>query len=368
MTVVVARAPGRVNIIGEHTDYNDGYVLPMAIHLGVTCTASDRHDLRMVIRSTQVPNEIVDLDVRTLAPADCGGWSAYVAGAVWSLMRATGRCHGLDITIDGDVPLGAGLSSSAAVECAVVTAVAQLWRIPFQAREFARWAQAAENDFVGVPTGSMDQVASMLGREGSAVFYDVQADSIDWVPLDVASAGLSFVVIDTRAAHALVDGGYASRRASCERAAELLHVRSLRDIVDLPAALALVGGEHDGDVLVRRTRHVVTENARVLAARTALEARDFSALGALMDASHASLREDYEVSCAELDLAVDAARSVGAVGARMTGGGFGGSALALIPTGLGPAVEAAAADAFASAGFRSPRVWPVRPGAGARVM
>ena len=204
---VVARAPGRVNLIGEHTDYNGGFVLPIAIDLGVTCTASVRADARLILRSAQVPDEVVELDPLSLAPGACTGWSAYVAGAVWAVGQATGRRPGLDIVIDGDVPLGAGLSSSAAVECAVITAVTQALGIPFHARDFARWAQRAENEFVGVPSGAMDQVASMMGRAGHAVFFDVGSDAIDWVPLDVEAAGMVFVVVDTQASHALVDGG-----------------------------------------------------------------------------------------------------------------------------------------------------------------
>ena len=336
---VVARAPGRVNLIGEHTDYNGGFVLPIAIDLGVTCTASVRADARLILRSAQVPDEVVELDALSLAPGACTGWSAYVAGAVWAVGQATGRRPGLDIVIDGDVPLGAGLSSSAAVECAVITAVTQTLGIPVQARDFARWAQRAENEFVGVPSGAMDQVASMMGRAGHAVFFDVGSDAIDWVPLDVEAAGMVFVVVDTQASHALVDGGYAARRATCEDAARRLGIESLREVSDLDGALTRLQREPDGDVLVRRTRHVVTENARVLAALDALRDSDLRAFGALMDASHASLRDDYEVSCAELDIAVAAARASGAVGARMTGGGFGGSALALVPAGLVPAVR-----------------------------
>lgn len=363
----VGRAPGRVNIIGEHTDYNGGLVLPMAIHLGVTATVDPRADRLLVMRSAQVPDEVVALDLGGLAPGCCSGWAAYVAGAVWSV-GLEHPLRGLDITIDGDVPLGAGLSSSAAVECAVVVAVAAALGVDAPRRELARWAQRAENEFVGVPTGSMDQVASMMGAAGSALLYDVRADTVEPVPADVAAHGAEFLVIDTRASHALVDGGYADRRATCERAAELLGVHELREVIDLDAALATLASSADGDRLTRRTRHVVTETARVLDAVVALREGDLPRLGMLMLASHASLRDDFEVSCPELDTAVDAAMAAGAIGARMTGGGFGGSAIVLLPRAARAAVIDGVTAAFAARGFTAPAPIPVTAAAGASVI
>lgn len=372
--VVVARAPGRVNVIGEHTDYNGGYVLPMAIQLGVTAAVAPRADGALVMRSAQVPDAVVSVDLADLAPGACSGWSAYVAGAIWAVrasLAPSTQLSGLDVIIDGDVPLGAGLSSSAAVECAVATAIAALCGLDRSPRELARVAQRAENEFVGVPTGSMDQVASMLGQEGAALFYDVREDRIEPVPLHLDQHGLAFLVIDTRVAHALVDGGYAARRASCEQAAWILGIDQLRDVADLDHALtalrhAVPGA--DGDELARRTRHVVTENERVLQALEALRGEDLPGFGRLMDASHASLRDDYQVSCPELDLAVTAAREAGALGARMTGGGFGGSALALVPASRVDEVTAAVVRAFASAGFGAPRSVTAVPSAGARLI
>lgn len=370
---VVARAPGRVNLIGEHTDYNGGLVLPMAIDRGVTARVVATARTGVELTSAQVAGEVQRVGWPELAPGSLPGWAAYAGGAVWSLMAAQGIDPawvggGLSIEIDGDVPLGAGLSSSAAVECAVVTAVADLWNLPLPPRELARIAQRAENDFVGVPTGPMDQVASMMATAGHAVLFDVRADSTRQVPFDVAAHGLTLMVIDTRAAHALVDGGYAARRAACEESARLLGVATLRDVADVATASAALVSAGAPDELVRRTRHVVSEIARVEAAVVALGADDLRGFGSLMDASHASLREDFEVSCAELDLAVVVARGAGAWGARMTGGGFGGSAIALVPSAAQEAVAHDVAEAFAAAGFATPRVWAVAPSAGAAVL
>ncbi len=372
---LVAWAPGRVNLIGEHTDYNGGLVLPIAIDRGVTARLHAADDeAGLVITSRQVPGEQVRIAWSDLAPGCVSGWAAYVAGAVWSQLTLSGPVSdkrglpGLAIEIDGDVPLGAGLSSSAAVECAVVTALSAWWGMHHRARDLARIAQRAENEFVGVPTGSMDQVASMMATEGHAVFFDVAEDVARQVPVGFDERGLALLVIDTRAAHSLVDGGYAARRASCEQAAALLGVPTLRRAPGREEAVAeLVAAGADNEV-VKRARHVIGEITRVGEAVEALERADLVGFGALMDASHASLRDDFEVSCAELDVAVDAARAAGAIGARMTGGGFGGSAIALTPVDRVGDVTAAVADAFAAAGFAEPRIWEVHAVAGARVI
>ncbi len=363
---VTAWAPGRVNIIGEHVDYNGGPVLPMAISMGCTArvTVTRGGSPELVIMSAQRPGEVARVAVAELAPARVQGWPAYVAGAVWAMSGGDANA-GLSIEIDSDVPAGAGLSSSAAVECAVATAVNELLGLRCDRREIARRAQRAENEFVGVPTGSMDQVASMLARAGQALLFDVAADTVEYVPLDVA--GAQFLVIDTKAHHALIDGGYADRRATCELAARVLGVTTLSQIApsDLAAACAQLAREPDGERLVRRTRHVVTEIDRVHQAVRALGTGDLAELGQLMVASHVSLRDDYEVSCPELDLAVEAARQAGAWGARMTGGGFGGSALALVPAAALPDVCAAVTAAYAKAGFGQPGLIQVQPGPGA---
>lgn len=360
-----AFAPGRLNIIGEHTDYNDGYVLPAAIPMGTTAGVADRTDGQLRIRSQQAEGEVI-ASMSDLAPGAVTGWAAYVAGAVWVYpFRAMG---GYDIEIDGTVPLGAGLSSSASVECAVLTALDELHGSSIAPRELARLAQRAENEFVGVPTGSMDQVASMLGQAQCALLFDVQDDSIELIPMRLESHGLELLVIDTRAKHALVDGGYANRRASCEEAARILGVGSLRAITDHEQAAQELADQPNASTLIMRMRHVVTENARVLDAVEAMRAEDFDALGELMCASHASLRDDYEVSCLELDTAVDAAVEAGAVGARMMGGGFGGSALALAPETRTDDVIAAVERAYEAAGFPAPACFRVSPARGAHAI
>ena len=366
--VHAAFAPGRINVIGEHTDYNGGFVLPAAIDVGVQAAVVSIPERRLVMHSLQVPEGSVSLDLDGLRPGATSGWAAYVAGAVWALLDGMSIEHGLEIVIDGNVPLGAGLSSSAALECAVIVAVGDLLGIEQSPRELARRAQRAENEFVGVPTGSMDQVASMMSIEGSALFFDVRDERIVPVPLRLADHGLSLVVIDTRAAHELVDGGYADRRATCERAAGLLGVDLLRDVDDLDAAIDALRDHEDAERLIARTRHVVTENARVLDAVRALEHSDFTALGALMSASHASLRDDYQVSCVELDIAVESSMSAGALGARMMGGGFGGSAIALLASERVADLRHAVDAAYAERGLAPARFLEVEPGPGACVM
>jgi galactokinase len=301
------------------------------------------------------------------------GWAAYAFGSLWAVcdgLVAAEDMPGLDITIDGTVPAGSGLSSSASVECAVGLASSTVLGLAVSRREIARRAQRAENDFVGVPTGSMDQVASMMSEPGCALYYDVRADTTRPVPL--ALDGFSFHVVDTRSKHALVDGGYAERRAMCERAAAYLEVDSLRVLADRDAgiddALRALEDAPDGAVLMRRARHVVTEIARVKMAQEAIAAGNAPVLARLMCESHASLRDDFEVSCAELDLAVESALAGGASGARMTGGGFGGSALALVPEGREEAVHDSVMTAFANAGYAAPRLIAVTPGGGAHVL
>jgi galactokinase len=354
-----------VNIIGEHTDYNDGLVLPMAIDLGATATVTATAQSGLHLSSAQFPGEQVSVAWEDLAPGVVDGWAAYPAGAVWAIRQvAEPDVVGLRVQLDSDVPLGAGLSSSAAIECSVGAAVAALWGLDLPRRELARLAQRAENEFVGVPTGSMDQVASAMGQEGHALLYDVRKDVVELVPVAMDAAGLTFIVIDTGSRHALVDGGYADRRSSCERGAALLGVPSLRDIEDLDKALSAVAEP----TLKARVRHVVTENTRVAAAVQAMRGGDFGRLGLLMNESHASLRDDFDVSCDELDAAVEAALSAGALGARMTGGGFGGSAIALVRQAEVGVVAVAVREVFAARSWSAPRIRSVHPAAGARVL
>lgn len=315
----VWQSPGRVNLIGEHTDYNFGFVLPMAINRATYAAVKLREDGIARVGST-FTNDLIELSAGELATAS--GWSAYPLGVAHVLGAKTG----FDLFIGSDVPVGAGLSSSAAIECAVGVALNELWELGFSRPELARLGQRAENEVVGAPTGIMDQSASLLGKADHAVFLDCQSLEARNVKLGFDERGLELVIIDTRVAHRLVDGGYAERRAACELGARTLGVTSLRELGpgDLIRAQELVD-----DVTFRRVRHVVTENARVLEFIESLD--DDEAIGRLMHESHASMRDDFEISVDELDTAVETAIRHGAVGARMTGGGFGGAAIALTP-------------------------------------
>ncbi|NHC15692.1 galactokinase [Motilibacter sp. E257] len=356
-------APGRVNLIGEHTDYNDGFVLPFALEQSTWVAASRRDDGVLHVESLQA-DEPVRFEVGELAPGGSGGWARYAAGVVWAMRAAGHEVGGLSLVIDGQVPLGSGLSSSAALECAVGVAANDLYALGLERAELARLAQKAENDFVGAPTGGMDQMASMLCTQGNALFLDNRTREVEQVPLDAPALGVRLLVIDTKVSHAHETGGYGERRAQCEQAAREIGVPMLRDVdLDgLDAALAKVGDE----VVRRRARHIVTENARVLDTVAALRRDDLSEVGRLMVASHVSLRDDFEVSSPELDVAVDAAMSAGAIGARMTGGGFGGCAIALVREADVDAVGAAVAKAFAGSGYAEPGLLPAAPSQGAR--
>jgi galactokinase len=357
-------APGRVNLIGEHTDYNDGYVLPFALAARTSAAAARRSDGRLTVRSLQWPGALADVRMTDLDAGRVAGPGAYVAGVVWAMRAAGHQVPGLDIVIDGAVPVGSGLSSSAALECASALAIAELSQVQFGGAELARLAQRAENDFVGVPCGIMDQMASMLALAGHALFLDTRTGAIEHVPFDPAADGLELLVIDTHARHDLADSGYADRFASCVKAAHLLGVAALRDVPEagLPEALNQLDGF---GALGRRVLHVVTENARVLATAELLRAGRLAAVGPILTASHQSLRDDFEVSAPELDTAVAAALGAGALGARMTGGGFGGSVIALAPAAAVPALTAAATAAAREAGHPSPTIWPAVPSAGA---
>jgi galactokinase len=359
----VWRAPGRVNLIGEHTDYNDGFVLPIAIPDAVFVAAAPRDDGRVRASSVQAEGEL-DAAVATLAPGSDRGWSAYVSGVAWALAEAGVPVPGADLVVDGRVPLGAGLSSSAALECAVGAALADLAGAAVEPMALARLAQHAENDYVGAPTGLMDQVAAVLCTAGHALLFDVRSLETRQVPFRPADAGLALLVIDTGVRHEHAGGEYGDRRRSCEAACRELGVASLREL-SVDGGLARVEALAD-DVLRRRARHVVTENERVLAACAALDAGDWKAFGAAMTASHASLRDDYEVSCAELDVAVDAALAEGALGARMTGGGFGGCAIALVPAAATDAVVAAVDARYGERDWQAPAVRVCEPSAGAQ--
>ncbi|MGZ8749602.1 MAG: galactokinase [Pseudonocardia sp.] len=357
-------APGRVNLIGEHTDYNDGFVLPLALAQGVAAAARVADEPVLRVRSAQL-GATVEVPLATIAPGVPAGWAGYVAGVAWALREAGCDVPGLDVVVDGDIPVGAGLSSSAALECAVAVAWNDLGGLGLSLDELAAAARRAENDVVGAPTGVMDQMASLHGRAGHLVFLDTRSLAVEPVPFDPSSAGLALLVIDSKAPHALVEGEYAERRRSCEQAAAILGVPALRDITvgDLDAALTRL----DDDLLRRRVRHVVTENARVLEVVGALRAGDDPrTIGPALTASHASMRDDFEITVPEIDTAATAALDAGAHGARMTGGGFGGCVLALVDTDAVEPVVRAVEAAYDAAGFRPPVAFLATAADGAR--
>ena len=355
-------APGRVNLIGEHTDYNDGFVLPFAINRSTAVAAAPRRDRTARVYSAFGGGSLVSAGLNNLGPGSVQGWAAYPLGVLWAFEDGGISVPGVDLYLESDVPAGAGLSSSAALECAVAVMANDLSDAGLTGPELAALGQRAENLMVGAPTGIMDQSASLLGEEGHAVFLDCRSRKAELVPLDLAGSGLVLLVIDTRVSHEHASGGYASRRASCEQGARELGVAALRDLAveDLAGAAEVLDEE-----TFRRVRHVVTENARVLAAVDILRTEGPRGLGPLLNQSHTSMRDDFEISCPELDLAVEAAGSAGALGARMTGGGFGGSAIALVDSSAADAVTAAVAAAFAAAGYAAPAIFTVLPASGA---
>ena len=350
-------APGRVNLIGEHVDYAQGLCLPFAIAERTTVEAALRPDGQLHLRS-MAEDGVFDGHLDDVGPGSPEGWAGYPAGVVWALREAGHPVGGLDLLVMDTVPLGAGLSSSAALECATALAVDELNGLGLDRRELAAACVRAENDVVGAATGGMDQVASLLGTEGNALLLDMRDGATRQVPFSPADAGLQLLVIDTRVRHQLADGQYGERRAAVEKAAEQLGVASLREagLRDLDRL--------DGE-LYRRARHVLTEIERVDEVVRLLDDGRLADIGPLLDASHASLAHDYEVSSRELDLACDTARESGALGARMTGGGFGGSAIALMPVARVGAVTRSVRAGFEAAGLRGPDVRAAVPSAGA---
>ncbi|WP_296499531.1 galactokinase [uncultured Actinomyces sp.] len=380
-------APGRVNIIGEHTDYNGGLALPIALPHRAHLALRRRNDriVRLVSPQTREKVDVMDLD--TIGPKGTPGevehWAAYIAGVAWSLERdGFENLPGFDAALVSCVPLGGGLSSSAALECSAAVAIDEVAGLglagtPEEPNDAGRARLVTncvrtENEMAGAPTGGMDQSASLRCREGHALELDCRDGSVAHVPFDLTAEGLALLVIDTKAKHSLDDGQYGARRAACERAARILGVELLADVAigDLPGALERLScADDDAIELVKRTRHVVTEIDRtrqlvaLLQDGRPLRGEKLAETGRLMDASHESLRVDYECTCPELDVAVEAARTAGAHGARMTGGGFGGSAIALVDADAVHEVATAVAGAYEREGFNPPAFLDAVPAA-----
>jgi galactokinase len=360
-------APGRVNLIGEHTDYNAGLCLPIALPHRTYAAARLRPDRQLRLHSLQ-SSESYNLDLDDIRPGNPSGWGAYAAGVLWALETAGHQVQGLDVIVDGRVPVGAGLSSSAALECAVAAAVSDLLELDLLSDDHARAALAgicvnAENTIAMAPTGGMDQSAALRCQEANALLLDCRDGSVKQVPFDPSAHDLTLLVMNTRAKHSLVDGQYEQRRASCEEAARQLGVPSLREVPIDGLGQTL---DRLSDTRIRaRARHVVTEIGRVRQTEALLRAGRMSEVGSVFNASHASMRDDFEISCAELDVAVETATAHGALGARMTGGGFGGSAIALVPASITAEVTSAVIHAFTDNGFGVPDIFAVTAGGSA---
>lgn len=356
-------APGRVNVIGEHTDYNQGFCLPMALPHRTYAAAAPRDDGRLRLSSLQ-QRGVWEGTLADVGPGTPEGWVAYAAGVVWALDRRGLSVAGLDLLVDGHVPLGSGLSSSAALECAVAVAVRDLGSgAVVDVLGLAAACIDAENVVAGASTGGMDQTVSLRAEPGHALLLDCLDMSTTAVPWGLGAEGWQLMVMDTRAPHQLVDGQYAERRATCEAAARTLGVTSLREVSLNGLAAAL---DRLDPLSQKRVRHVVTDSARAEQAASLIADGDVRSLGAVMQDSHASARDDYEISCPELDLAVETAIAQGSPGARMTGGGFGGSAIALVREGSEEAMADAVAAAFETAGFAPPQFLVATPQGPAR--
>ncbi|MDX6332139.1 MAG: galactokinase [Streptomycetaceae bacterium] len=353
-------APGRVNLIGEHTDYNDGFVMPFALPHTAIASVARRDDGLLRLHSGQAEDGVVEVRPDG-EPAK--GWAAYPAGVVWALRDAGHAVGGADIHYDSTVPTGAGLSSSAALEIVTALALNDLYDLGLQRWQLARLCQRAENVYVGAPTGIMDQTASACCTAGHALYLDTRDLSQRQIPFDLAARGLRLLVVDTQVKHAHSEGEYGKRRRGCEDAAAALGVDALRDVPyeGLDEALARLEDEEQR----RLVRHVVTEDQRVERVVALLEADDVRAIGPVLTEGHTSLRDDFRVSCPELDLVVATANDAGALGARMTGGGFGGSAIILVDDASADKIADAVTEAFASGGFREPRVFVAVPSTGA---
>jgi galactokinase len=354
---VIARAPGRVNLIGEHTDYNDGYVLPAAIERETHIAAAPREDGRVRLVALDLSRQTT-FDLADVQRSTSEGWSNYIRGVAAGLLSAGYPVRGFDGLIQGDVPIGSGLSSSAAIEMASVQAFSAVGRFTVPSAQAARIGQKAEHVFVGANTGLMDQLASALGQPDHVLLIDCR--DLSFRPVRVP-AGAAILIADTSVRRSLAASAYNERRAQCEAAAQALGVPALRD-----GTLAMLDSVDLPDVVARRARHVIAEDQRVLETVTALEGGDLHKVGKLMDASHASLRDLYEVSSVELDTMVELLRGQsGCYGARLTGAGFGGCAVALMEAGAADAAIPIVAAAYRSRTGLTPALYPTRAAAGA---
>lgn len=354
-------APGRLNLIGEHTDYTGGLCLPFALPQCAVVAVAPRSDAGWRFATTAPELAPVEVLPDDLAPGR-HGWAGYLAGVVWALQRRGVEVQGLDVVVSSDVPLGAGLSSSAALECAMVAALCDLTCADLSPLDRALVAQAAENGYVCAPTGLLDQAASTMCEPGHALLCDFGAEAFEPVPFDPAAHGLEVLVLDTRVEHSHVSGEYADRRRTCEEAQKV--VGPLSELA--PAGLGEAASLLPDATTIARVRHVVTENDRVRRTVALLRAGDLAGIGPLLDESHASMRDDYEITVPAVDLAAGVMRDHGALGARMTGGGFGGCVVGLVPSGRSEAVAAALCRAYEDTGLRAPSWFTAVPSAGAR--
>lgn len=359
---VICEAPGRVNLIGEHVDYCDGFVMPFAIADRTFVAIGLRTDRIIQITSVQREKEIFQISLDDLDPSKDGDWERYILGVIWAFGKDINQ--GLNIAIDGQVALGAGLSSSAALECSVAIGLNELFDTNYSLSELARLAQRAENGFVGVPCGIMDQSVSLMAKSGNALLLDCRDLSTEFIPLDLAAANLELLIIDTQVHHALVDGGYAERRASCESAAKALGIKALRDcsIQELEDSRKLLN-----ELEYKRAKHIVNDINRVHQCVDSLQKSDFVTVGEILTKSHSSLRDLFEISAPELDLAVETSLKNKSLGARMIGGGFGGSAIALFKVADVKSAKLAISKEFAAAEFQEPRFFTSLPSSGAKV-
>jgi galactokinase len=363
MSTIRYAAPGRINLIGEHTDYNLGFALPIALPERTVVTYVPDDSAEVVVRS-----DLEDGDARIpldTAPGDVPDWAGYVAGVMWAVRAAGHRIRGGMMSITSDVEMGSGVSSSAALECAVVGALTTAAGLRIDRVELARIAQRAENDYVGAPTGMMDQLASLCGEPRKALLIDFRELTVRPVAFDPDASNVALLLINSRAPHQHAGGEYAARRASCERAAADLGVSSLRDVQDRGVAVLTAVAE---PLDARRARHILTDNQRVLDVVAALEESDFTEMGRLFNASQASMRDDFEITTDHIDLISDTAVGAGALGARMTGGGFGGCVIALASIAKADDIADAVRKVVAGAGYHPPSITLTRAAKGAELL